>query len=65
MMVEYATVQLRRPTKERLAALRRGNESFDELVQRIIEAAVRQEEAEFLTELDAMYADDAAFKPLE
>ncbi len=59
MMVDYATVQLHRETKERLAALRRPGESFDAAVQRLLDAAVAAEEAAFFDELDAAYLDKA------
>lgn len=64
MMVEYATVQLHKATKERLASLRRPGESYDEAVNRLLRDAQKAEETEFFAELDAMYTDDDAFEPL-
>lgn len=63
-MVEYATLQVHRETKERLASFRRPGESFDATVSRILDTMILAEEREFLRELDAMYEDDDAFEPL-
>lgn len=63
-MVEYATLQLHKETKDRLASLRRPGESFDAAVRRMMDDAMRAEERAFLDELDAMYEDDDAFEPL-
>lgn len=64
MMVEFATIQIHRDTKERIAALRQPGESFDKVLKRILERAVRGEEDAFLRELNAELADDDAFTPL-
>lgn len=63
-MVEYATLQVHKDTKERIASIRRPGESFDAAVRRLLDDMQRWEEQEFLHELDAMYEDDDAFEPL-
>ncbi len=63
-MVDYATLQVHKGTKERLANYRRPGESFDAVVQRMMDEAIKAEESEFLAELDALYDDDTGFEPL-
>lgn len=63
-MVEFATLQLHKDTKERIASIRLPGESFDATVRRLLNDMQQMKEQEFLNELDAMYDDDEAFEPL-
>lgn len=64
-MVDYATLQVHKETKELLARIRRGGESYDALIRRLLDEAWKRQEEEFLADLDAMYQDEDAFAPLD
>ena len=65
MMVDFATVQVHADTKEQLGALRRAGESYDSMLRRLMRIAGREEEDEFLRELNSLAADEKSFVPLE
>lgn len=63
-MAQFATIQVHKDTKEQIALLRRSGETYDMVLKRLVQEAVRQEEDAFLRELNAELADDDAFTPL-
>jgi hypothetical protein len=64
MMVETATVQLHKDTKELLQRAKRAGETFDQLIRRTLAEAQANAESAFLSEVNALLDDRRAMKPL-
>ncbi|MEK6986084.1 MAG: hypothetical protein AABX89_06865 [Candidatus Thermoplasmatota archaeon] len=60
----FESVQVHQETKAVLAGLRRGGESYDSLVRRLVAEAEAAQTIAFHRELDALFLDDAGFEPL-
>lgn len=64
MMVEYATIQVRRDTKKLLEESREPGESFDAAIRRKLAEAESAKTTEFLREVNRQLADRKSMKPL-
>jgi len=64
MMVETATLQVHRDTKELLKRARRPGETFDHLIRRTLAEAQANSETAFLREVQDLLDDRGAMRPL-
>lgn len=64
MMVETATLQLHRDTKELLQKAKRSGETFDQLIRRTLAEAQANAETSFLREVEGLLADRGTMQPL-
>lgn len=64
MMVEYATIQVRKATKKLLEKAKAPGETFDDMIRRKLKEAEKAEETAFLREVNALLADRKSMKAL-
>lgn len=51
-MPDFATIQVHKETKQQVASLRRQGETYDMVLKRLLDHAIREEEDAFLRELN-------------
>ena len=64
IMVEYATIQVRKETKRLLEKARQPGETFDQVLRRKLDEAEAQATKAFFDEMYAALADRKNLKPL-
>lgn len=64
IMVDYATIQVRRETKRLLEEAKRPGESFDRTIRRTLKESEAAQAQDFLRDVNRILSDRKSMKPL-